>query len=231
MSNSSVGRDRMEREAFDQYTMSRVSRKGLPFYWGSFPEASRASIALTPHYDLGIEIASGGLFLGYVFQKQGLPIKTVDMKRKGLGATWQPISELSRDDIYGKKVLLFDDDAVTGRTLTRATKELGKYSPKHLELLLVHISTAMSVKELIEAGSEVYVRAVMDSMRQCPVDVRETSQGLEADYIDEGRLITQTFLKHDHLSMGTRRNVPSGIRKIMTLKDFYQPEPIGFCDA
>ena len=85
------------------------------------PKILPAVVQLTKEYDIGVAIASKGLILGYYFDLRGFPIKVVNQKRKGKGATWNPIDNL--EDLTDKNVLLLESDIITGRSAKRAGRK------------------------------------------------------------------------------------------------------------
>ena len=93
---------------------------------------------LADKYDLGIGIAKGGLFSTYVFSKFGLATKVVQAHKKGKGATFEWVTETSKDEIEGKRVAVFDKDVVSGRTARRVFREIKALKPKTLDLILNH---------------------------------------------------------------------------------------------
>lgn len=110
--------------------------------YGYLPEACCAAQTIATNYDCGIALAAGGLYLGFIFELvANFPVLTVEMKRRGNGARWMPIDKLN---IQGKRVLVFDNDVVTGRTLKRAIQELQRINPASIDLLLVYGHTEVS---------------------------------------------------------------------------------------
>jgi len=107
------------------------------------PKILPAVVQLTKEYDIGVAIASKGLILGYYFDLRGFPIKVVNQKRKGKGATWNPIDNL--EDLTDKNVLLLESDIITGRSAKRAERELQKFKPKLIDLLLLFETVPISV--------------------------------------------------------------------------------------
>jgi len=97
-------------------------------------EVLNAANELAPDHDIGIALAKGGLFSGYIFSLFDLPVIVAEAHRKGRGATfkWHDSPEQLKD----KKILVFDKDVIKGRTLGRAIKEIKKYSPKEVDLFL-----------------------------------------------------------------------------------------------
>ena len=86
------------------------------------------------------------MWLGYIFSLFGtFPILTAWTKRVGYGANWRPLYPLdSIDDLSNKKVLVFENDVVTGRTLKRAMRELQALNPQSIDLLLSYGHTEVS---------------------------------------------------------------------------------------
>lgn len=125
----------------------RDAERAHPFHrYHFFENACRAALQLKRHYDYGISLATGGLWLGYIFEMfSAFPVVTARMHRRGKGATWHLLDDVL---LLDKKVVLFDNDVVTGRTLRRAYRELTVLGCKRIDLLLVYGHT--------EASSENY---------------------------------------------------------------------------
>lgn len=143
-----MGREFNEKE-FRDYAIKEVGyKKGMkvPNYSrnGHFQAAVNAASMLASQYDQGIGIANGGLWLAYVFSLYGLPTVNVDMKRALNGATYKQIEPFGEEEIKEKRVILFDNDVVTGRTLRRAVREICKFKPKGIDLLLVQAYTHLN---------------------------------------------------------------------------------------
>lgn len=104
--------------------------------YGYLSEACAAAQQLAAQYDCGLALASGGMYLGFIFELlTTLPVFTVEMKRRGEGAVWNPIDAF---DVRDKRVLVFENDVVTGRTLRRAIREILLLKPAQVDLLLVY---------------------------------------------------------------------------------------------
>lgn len=58
-----------------------------------------AASTLSSQYNLGIGIASDGLWFSYLFGLYGLQTIVVDMKRRLNGATWEEIDSIKEDQI------------------------------------------------------------------------------------------------------------------------------------
>lgn len=113
------------------------SREGSNFGLDShvFLEFCVAAKRLAPKYDVGIGLAFGGAGMAFVFKKYGLDVRLVNAKRKGKGASWNPIDNLP-DTLKGKNVLVLDEDVDKGGTLGRTYRELSKLNPRTIDVLL-----------------------------------------------------------------------------------------------
>ena len=113
----------------------------------AYPDTAghRAAEGLKGQYDLAIPLANGGLRLGRVFEQHSYTVKPVKLHRHGKGATWKPLVPLG--DLEGKRILLLEDDMVTGRTIRKAAQELGKHSPQVIDVLLSTAITHLTVNQ------------------------------------------------------------------------------------
>ena len=133
-------------EEFEKYVISKVGKPKVistPSLVNSFDAISH----LAPKYDKGIGIATDGLWLSFLAELYGLPVSVIKMGRKGKGAKWDPVDELREEELKGKKLIVFDNDVVTGRTLNRLSRELKEYEPSCLDLLLHFDYTIVSPKD------------------------------------------------------------------------------------
>lgn len=217
--------ERLEK-GYKEYVASKLGKDRKPCNFMYVNEACKAAQTISCDYDLGIELATDGLVPGYVFHLHGFPTKAVRLARRGTGAIWQPIDDFGEEDIRGKGLILFDNDVVTGRTLRRAMKELGRFSPKYVDLLLMHEMTYLSVGNYKKWRRNNNVPAVEDSYTFTPLEIRETPNGIEVDYIRPDEDWTRTMELDDSrlLALRTRRNVPKEIRKTMTLQNDFKDD-------
>lgn len=223
-------------EEYELYVRAKLgsSVRIPPLFY--IPSAFDAAQRLSEDYDIGVELATDGLALGFFFHLQGLPTKAVKLGRRGRGATWRPLDSLGDSDLRDKRVIVFDNDAITGRTLKRAAVEIGRYVPRCMNLLLVREYTILNVG-LYKAWRRSFnlpsLTALIESnfprlnVRGC----RETSEGIEADYVKgDSRFSYEETLRlknEDLLGLSTRWNVPSEFGKVMTLqKDFEVSEGV-----
>lgn len=178
---------------FKKYVASKLNNSTA--LWMDYEEqACRAAQTLKTQYDLGIALATDGLWLGYVFHAHGVPTKAVKLRRMGGGATWQPIDNITPQEVEGKRILLFDNDVVTGRTIKRAVKELNRFSPEYIDLLLVYELTCLSIRAYHKWKEK---------------------WNLERGIYD---------LSQKNIWIKTRDRVPQGIRKVRTLQDNFRLE-------
>ena len=213
-------------KGYREYVASKLGKDRQPCNFLYVNEACKAAQAIAGDYDLGIELATDGLAPGYVFHMHGFPTKAVKLGRRGRGAIWQPIDDINEEDIQGKRLLLFDNDVVTGRTLNRVVRELGKNLPKYMDLLLMHEITLLSVDAYKRWSKNYNIPALEDSYDFEMVETRETPQGIEIDYVRDGEQWPRTIeLDNDSLlALNTRRNVPKEIRKTMTLQNDFNDD-------
>ena len=94
-----------------------------------FPDYIGRAAAIRSKYDVGVAIAKGGLFASFMLHLAGLPIMMGKVKRTGRGATWVEKESFQGENLKNKRILLLENDVVTGRTLRRAEKEIERYSP------------------------------------------------------------------------------------------------------
>ncbi|MEK6858555.1 MAG: hypothetical protein AABX53_01430 [Nanoarchaeota archaeon] len=171
------------------YFASKMGSSRLPPPTFALEEATATARGLHGQYDLGIELAADGLATGYIFNHYGLPTKAVKLTRKGRGATWRPLEEITDQDIRDRRLLLFEWDVVTGRILKRAVKELGKYSPQYIDLLLTCGKTLTSFESFNRISKSVDIRG----------DIEVDQRGRAGFWLD------------------CKSNVPEGIRKTIVL--------------
>lgn len=88
---------------------------------------------LAGEYDIGVSIADGGIATSLPFYISGLPMTFCKSQRHGKGAKFR---WLGKPELEGKRVLVIDEDVVTGRTLKRVSREIQKYSPAGMDLFL-----------------------------------------------------------------------------------------------
>lgn len=122
----------------------KVAKKAFAFHrFHYFREACTAAFKMRD-YDYGIALAKSGMWLGYIFSVFGFfPILTVWTKRMGFGASWRPF-DLLENLLPDKRILVFENDVVTGRTLKRTVRELQALNPQFIDLLLVYDHTEIS---------------------------------------------------------------------------------------
>lgn len=139
LNEAEVGDFLMDAEVF------RIMAKDFFSYLKNFLEKNKTPVAtgsidlgndliairnLAHEYDVAVPIARGGLKSGAVAALWGMPTKTLDIaahKRDVPTGEW--VDPVSEQDFAGKRVLLFDKDAVSGATIQQATKMLAGFHP------------------------------------------------------------------------------------------------------
>lgn len=224
-------KDILDRE-YKKYVASIVgekkAEKASEFHvFGHHQHACGAAKDLHEDYDLGIALTTEGLWLGYIAQNFGFPVLNVRLNRRGRGATWQPLDNLDEANLEDKRIIVFDNDALTGRTLSRTAKELGKFNPKVMDLLLVYERSPLTpnlykngkVPKGLPDPKEFYSN--IDVLSWSPAK----GGGLEITYDNGGYEKTFVVKKHSWMHMfDCRTNVPSGFGRVQTLEKDFQPD-------
>jgi hypothetical protein len=110
---------------------------------------------LAKHYDCGIAIAKKGLPGGFFMQLFGMPVHIAESHVEGRDTESQStsfnwITTPKAADFTGKRVLLIDNDIVTGLTLQRVGAELQKFSPASVAVALTDCAECnMHIKHCI----------------------------------------------------------------------------------
>lgn len=113
-----------------------------------FGRAKERAEQLRDEYDLGFAITSHGLWLGYLFEKAGLPMHIAHVKRKGKGAQVKLDANLTEKDIENRRIILLDDAIETGRTLRAVTNKIGRYNPQAMDALVYSSFQVVSPERL-----------------------------------------------------------------------------------
>jgi len=108
------------------------------FHEGMLASACRAAKQLHGEYDFAIGIAKKGLWSSFVFSKLGIPTRDAVVVRDGNWRRMFPMDEITTDAVEGKKILLLDNDAVTGRTISTVLDELNGVGARQVDVLLIH---------------------------------------------------------------------------------------------
>jgi len=111
--------------------------KGFNQRTGQFmPPVINMVYNLKDNYDLGISVAKGGLYLGFVFDLFGLPMKVVEChKRKSY---FKEIDKIIREDVEGKKILVLEDDINTGVTSKEIFCKINENNPLFVDISFAH---------------------------------------------------------------------------------------------
>lgn len=186
---------------YKEYVLSKVgntkSKHASDFCdYDYYYRACKAISNLGNNYDLGIALATGGLFFSYIAEQFEFPTMIVKMSRHSKGATWQPVDDITRDAINDKRIVVFENDVVTGRTLRRAIKEINFLNPLFVDLLLVYEGTLVS---------------------------HENYEKWEK-FLSEEVTIVETLCIPCNLYLDTMCQIPKGFRKVMTLEDDFEDD-------
>ena len=129
-------------------------------YKGDLEAACAAAKHLAYRYDIGLGIAKKGVWLSYVFSLFGLKTADILAIRGPRGVFCSPLDPLYSRDIAGKRVLLFDNDVVTGATVKTVSSHLRKARPSRIDILLVYGHTEVTPE---------YYSQIKDSFKGTPI--------------------------------------------------------------
>ncbi len=162
-------------QGFRQYTAeilgfeNRYQTANFNRYIGCLERACHAAETLSPHYDLGIGIAKKGIWLSYIFSLYGLSTNDILVVRTGDTIRFSmPLTQLYKKDVLGKRVIIFDNDLVTGKTIERVAQGILDEGAQQTDLLLVYGNTRLS---------PVYFEQIKHDFRNKPKIVGKTSAG------------------------------------------------------
>ena len=106
---------------------------------GCLTKAWEAASELGRRYDLIIGIARKGLWLSFVFNLYGLEnVREVYLARENGGRKYCPISPIYKRDVEGKRILLLDNDALTGRSVKAIADHLKGVGARQVDALFIH---------------------------------------------------------------------------------------------
>ena len=164
-------------------------------YKGDLERACHAAQTIGADYDVGIGLARKGMWLSYVFNLHGLPTFDVLVNRIGdEQRAMFPVSPLYTDTIRDKRVLLFDNDLVTGNSVKAVAENLQRGNPQSVDLLLVYGNTQLDPK---------FFDSIKESLK-APRIIGKTS---------EGKIV-----------VNTRSEVPPSIVKARTLDEDFNTD-------
>jgi|GEM_PF-1937845 len=178
---------------------------------GALESACRAANELASQYDVGIGIAKKGMWLSFIFSKLGLSSYDVLVVRNGDDRFCCPMDELFGRMLDGKRILIFDNDAVTGITVKRIVEMIGEsVTPEFVDLLLIsrysHISQELfdQVKDKLKPGQFLGKskkgKFVLDTFLPIPSKLIRKKMALETDF--KGR---KGDLKRLKVRLGVRK--------------------------
>lgn len=204
---------------------------GSPAFTPSYINTFRAAQELSKSYDFGIGIAWGGVFSSFAFYSFGLPVSLVNMSRTGKGASWSPIDGIDYQKIHNKRVIVIENDAITGRTLRRAIREIGKFKPHSVDLLLHYENIPLSFRRYMGFVIKGYpmpsLKEIVEHSWNKEHSIgKVTSIQEKENYCKIGYSLSNSnspiyYIAMDFLWLNTRRVIPDGFDNVMTLqKDF-----------
>ena len=188
-------------QGFRQYTAeilgfeNRYQTANFNRYIGCLERACHAAETLSLQYDVGIGIAKKGIWLSYIFSLYGLSTHDILVFRTGDTTRFtMPLTPLYKKDVFGKRVIIFDNDLVTGKTIERVAQGMLDEGAQQTDLLLVYGNTRIS---------PTYFGQIKHNFRNKPKVV--------------GRTITEDIV------INTKAEVPDSITCLFTLEKDFNP--------
>lgn len=89
-------------------------------------------------FDIAVGVAREALSYSCLFEKLGAPVLNVLVKEEK-DREYSELDDLAK--IKGKRILILEDDVVSGKTVKIVTKELKKYKPKSMQLYIGDMRT------------------------------------------------------------------------------------------
>ncbi|MEK6871469.1 MAG: phosphoribosyltransferase family protein [Nanoarchaeota archaeon] len=173
-------------------------------YVGDLERACHAAQTLRGEYDIGVGIAKKGSWLSYVFNLHNFPTGEVYILRTSDETRFMhPLSILQTKDIKDKRILLFDNDLVTGHSVKTVTDKFHARGAQSIDLLLVYkhtrqkkenydwVKRTMKYKPVIVG--ETAAEFVIDPTQEIPALIRKT-MSLECDF-DPARTYLDNLMK------------------------------------
>ncbi|MBD3210413.1 hypothetical protein GF318_03455 [Candidatus Micrarchaeota archaeon] len=159
---------------------------------GYLARAVHAARQLKSDYDVGIGIAKKGMWTSFVFSLFGMEAYDILVYREGNHRLTCPMDRLRSGSLDGKRILVFDNDSVTGGSVAGLTEALmEKSSPKLIDLLLItrysHLTPEyfQRIKDRLADGQFLGMtkqgRCVVDSFMSIGKPVRKR-MALETDF-------------------------------------------------
>lgn len=145
-----------------EYIKTFLEKNNTPVATGILNEEDLIAIRnLAKEWDVAVPIARGGLKQGAIAQLWGMPTRILDLhahKRKTPTSQW--INRVAPEDFEGKRVLLFDKDAVTGATVREAVRILNDFKIARIGIYFAYNSSTSEYRigthlENLPSGIEI----------------------------------------------------------------------------
>ena len=124
-------------EPLSEYIKQYLKNNGTPVATGDMDVAKDLTAIrnLAQEYDIAVPIARGGLRQGAIADLWGMKTRIIDIaahERKTPRGKW--VSPVEEKEFAGKRVLLFDKDAVSGATIKKVVKMLAGFKPERTDV-------------------------------------------------------------------------------------------------
>lgn len=100
-----------------------------------------------PSYDIVMGIAKKGMWLSYVLHKMGRTTSDAWLERHGDKRASVMLGPIDGRSVQGRKILLVDNDVLTGTSLNHTMNGLRKFSPARCDVLLIYNHAQIAAKD------------------------------------------------------------------------------------
>ncbi|MDP3882170.1 MAG: phosphoribosyltransferase [Nanoarchaeota archaeon] len=195
-------------QEFRKYTAERLgferryNTANFNQYVGYLERACHAAETLSSQYDLGLGVAKKGMWLSYVFSLYGLTAHDLLVARTGpVTRAGLPLTPLYSTDVPDKKILIFDNDLVTGKTVEAVAEKMIKAGAEKTDLLLIYGNTRLTPQFLEQVSPTLKARSkivgitvdgevVVNTHNQIPSIISQ-SWSLEKDFNPSRKHLTR----------------------------------------
>lgn len=177
-------------------------------YKGDLERVCHAAQEIAGKYDFAMGIAKKGLWLSYVFKQHDLPIYDSLVFRNGQRQRIMcPLSNLTTAKIKNKKILICENDLVTGNTIDAVSTNLLQAGAKQVDLLLIYTTPELKPTFYEEVNQKFFASAL-------PV----IGQTIEGDIVVD---TSSRIPKSIGQSYSLQRNFNAGRQYLMPLAQKY----------
>ncbi len=113
---------------------SELGYKDTEVFAYSLGKTANMAHNMKDEYDISVGIAKGGLFSAYIFSKFGIHTKLAEAHAGTNNKTFEWIDDVIPEEIEGKRVLVLENDLISGETSRKVLEVLQKYRPGGIDI-------------------------------------------------------------------------------------------------